>query len=391
MRVLYVSRSDAHDVNQWSGIPYYLTQALSLNPELEVDVLSPLSAGPLEIPFRLLQPLHDCFSKTDYKREREPLLTRHYQQQIVSRVRSSHPDVVLTTSTIPVPAWRDPVPLAIWIGSTFHQMIDYYSEFANLSPRTIRVAEAAEGSALRQASLVIAASAWAAASVRDDYGVDSRRIRVIPWGGAEVLSEPDRATTREAPSTCRLLAVGRDWHRKGMDLAVETLLALRDRDAKVELDIVGARPPRGYSSVPGVRIHGWLDKSRPAQRDLLLELYAHASFFLALSRAECYGTVVNEALSAGTPVIATRTGGLASAVTDGETGLLVDTPVQPDLLSARLLELWADRDVYETMRVRCRSHYTEFRTWQAVGEAASAALRAVPDLPADHNVASSQT
>jgi glycosyltransferase involved in cell wall biosynthesis len=41
------------------------------------------------------------------------------------------------------------------------------------------------------------------------------------------------------------------------------------------------------------------------------------------SRREGYGLVAREAMAHGRPVVATRVGGLADAIADGETGLLV--------------------------------------------------------------------
>jgi starch synthase len=48
-------------------------------------------------------------------------------------------------------------------------------------------------------------------------------------------------------------------------------------------------------------------------------------------------------MAVGTPVVATRVGGLAEVVDDGVTGLLVE-PGEPDALAAAVLEVLARRD-----------------------------------------------
>jgi glycosyltransferase involved in cell wall biosynthesis len=48
-------------------------------------------------------------------------------------------------------------------------------------------------------------------------------------------------------------------------------------------------------------------------------------------------------MAAGTPVVATRVGGLAEVVADGETGRLVE-PGRPDQLAAAVLEVLRRRD-----------------------------------------------
>ena len=62
----------------------------------------------------------------------------------------------------------------------------------------------------------------------------------------------------------------------------------------------------------------------------------------APSRQEPFGTVLAEAMAAGTPVVATRVGGLAEVVADGETGRLVE-PGRPDELAAAVLEVLGRR------------------------------------------------
>jgi len=69
----------------------------------------------------------------------------------------------------------------------------------------------------------------------------------------------------------------------------------------------------------------------------------HFDVLVAPSRQEPFGTVLAEAMAAGTPVVATRVGGLAEVVADGETGRLVE-PGRPDELAAAVLEVLAHRD-----------------------------------------------
>ncbi len=68
----------------------------------------------------------------------------------------------------------------------------------------------------------------------------------------------------------------------------------------------------------------------------------HLDVLVAPSRQEPFGTVLAEAMAAGTPVVATRVGGLAEVVADGETGRLV-APGRPDELAAAVLEVLGRR------------------------------------------------
>ena len=72
-------------------------------------------------------------------------------------------------------------------------------------------------------------------------------------------------------------------------------------------------------------------------------LMRHFDVLVAPSHQEPFGTVISEAMAVGTPVVATRVGGLAEVVDDGVTGLLVE-PGEPDALAAAVLEVLARRD-----------------------------------------------
>jgi starch synthase len=53
-------------------------------------------------------------------------------------------------------------------------------------------------------------------------------------------------------------------------------------------------------------------------------LMRHFDVLVAPSHQEPFGTVISEAMAVGTPVVATRVGGLAEVVDDGVTGMLVE-------------------------------------------------------------------
>jgi glycosyltransferase involved in cell wall biosynthesis len=72
-------------------------------------------------------------------------------------------------------------------------------------------------------------------------------------------------------------------------------------------------------------------------------LMRHFDVLVAPSHYEPFGTAVSEAMAVGTPVVATRVGGLAEVIEDGVTGLLVE-PGDPDALARAVIAALAHRE-----------------------------------------------
>jgi glycosyltransferase involved in cell wall biosynthesis len=76
---------------------------------------------------------------------------------------------------------------------------------------------------------------------------------------------------------------------------------------------------------------------------------------------EPFGLVVIEAMSSGSPVIASRIGGLSDIVVDGVTGLLV-TPHDPDDLRKAIQTLLADPELRARLGQAGKQRVAEFRS-----------------------------
>ena len=135
--------------------------------------------------------------------------------------------------------------------------------------------------------------------------------------------------------------VGRIEPRKGPLDLVRAAAQIRAGAPGARIVLVGDDP---YDSAPeyaarvrqaeGVEHVPWVADGAAVMR--------HLDVLVAPSRQEPFGTVLAEAMAAGTPVVATRVGGLAEVVADGVTGRLV-TPGRPDELAAAVLEVLAAR------------------------------------------------
>jgi glycosyltransferase involved in cell wall biosynthesis len=156
--------------------------------------------------------------------------------------------------------------------------------------------------------------------------------------------------------------VGRIEPRKGTLDLVRAAPAIRAGAPGARVIVVGDDPYRtdpAYTAAVmdsrEVEHHGWVDNAPGLMR--------HLDVLVLPSHQEPFGTVLAEAMAVGTPVVATRVGGLAEVVDDGITGRLV-APGDPGALAAAVLEVLRDRDrmgaaARERARRFDRERYTE--------------------------------
>lgn len=152
-----------------------------------------------------------------------------------------------------------------------------------------------------------------------------------------------------------LLYVGRLSPEKGPDLLLDALGALAVSRPAVQLALVGAGPLE-----PGLRrraeVLGLTDRCRFVGRRPHAEVarWLNAASLLVIpSRAEGVPNVLLEAVASGTPVVATRVGGVAEALEEGVAGLLVAPGAGAELaraIATALDRAFAPRAVRATLR-----------------------------------------
>jgi glycosyltransferase involved in cell wall biosynthesis len=198
-------------------------------------------------------------------------------------------------------------------------------------------------------------SNWAARSIRDDYGIDPVKLKVVGIGP----NHPTRPVPRrwDVP---RFLFVGKDWERKNGPLVVNAFRELREHVPSARLDVVGDHP---QIDVPGVVTHGLLDISVPGDQVRLTALFNQATCFVLPSRHEPLGIVYVEAAAAGVPSIGTSVGGSREVI--GAGGRIID-PKNPREIVAAMREL-AEPSVAIEMGGRALEHSRRY-TWRQVAE-----------------------
>jgi glycosyltransferase involved in cell wall biosynthesis len=200
-------------------------------------------------------------------------------------------------------------------------------------------------------------------------GID--RVDLWQRGVDTVTFHPDRATTemrthltQGEPTSRLLLYVG----RLGAEKEIEQIKPVLASIPGARLAIVGNGPHRAHLErhFAGTSTYfvGYLEGEK------LAAAYAVADAFIFPSRTETLGLVLLEAMAAGCPVIAARSGGIPDIVTDGLNGYLFD-PDQPHSSIAATHKLFANPAADYQLRHNAR---TEAERWSWA--AATSQLRA---------------
>jgi D-inositol-3-phosphate glycosyltransferase len=225
------------------------------------------------------------------------------------------------------------------------------------------------------------------------YGADPARIEVIPCGVDVSLfhriPRDEAKAYLEMPEHHRMvLFVGRIEPLKGIDVLMEAMALVLEQMHELRdeicLCIIGGDPDAGVddldqemSRLQQMREQLGIDEvvtflGKKAQ-DALPYHYSAAEVCVVPSHYESFGMVALEAMACGTPVIASKVGGLTFTVREGQTGFLVPSD-DPRALADRLRLLLADEQLRHAMG-RQAIQLSQRYSWSVVASQVVAAYR----------------
>ncbi len=210
------------------------------------------------------------------------------------------------------------------------------------------------------------------------YKFTADNIDIVPPGvdvGRFHLPEPGERITKTDLPKRYIFCLSRIDSNKGHDLLLNAFDRVRNDIPDVHLVIGGGSPKpeqreldvlktikkiinkRGIDD--RVRIIGYVPD------DLLVSLYQQAELFVLPSIFEPFGMTAQEAMACGTPVVASKLGGIRSVISSGDNGLLIDPSDAGEFADAISLIL-KDARLAERLGKAGHKNIQEYFSWDAI-------------------------
>ncbi len=243
-----------------------------------------------------------------------------------------------------------------------------------------------ERAVMAAADRIIAATEAERSQLELLYGVNHQKVTIIPPGVDThhfYPIPPDEA--KEAigidPNDRMALFVGRIEPLKGVDTLIRAMAIVKKTCKQFVcphyLVIIGG-DPEGHPE----RDTGEMQRLQELCKSLGLDdmvlflgkrgqgtlpyYYSAAEVVVMPSHYESFGMVALEAMACGTPVIASKVGGLAYLIKEGKTGYFVQSQ-DPEALAAKLRLLFVDHDLRERLGAQAVMYAQQF-SWEKIAD-----------------------
>ncbi|MCG8449457.1 MAG: glycosyltransferase [Pirellulales bacterium] len=277
-------------------------------------------------------------------------------------------------------------PRSVWVGSMAARraavplVYHLHSPTAKDSTRRLQnfLNARLERWSIRRAARLIAVSPSLKQSIQQ-AGFAEERVVYVPNGVPSLAVPPRKKPT--GTWTLGMTALFRP--RKGVEILLAALAALRSRGVDVRLRAVGAFETRDYErEVKRLAARLAVDDAihwTGFTRDIAAELRLIDVFVLPSLFGEGLPMVVLEAMAAGLPVVASRVEGIPAAIRHREDGLLVE-PACANSLARALEELVAGESLdYSTLSHNARRRHAECFSAHAMARGVAEIYREVMD------------
>jgi glycosyltransferase involved in cell wall biosynthesis len=225
---------------------------------------------------------------------------------------------------------------------------DIYDPTKKSSPHRTWYLRKIVGWVLNNSDVIVAQSSATKKKVIELYAPDKEVFVVpLPYSSYVFQNLPEEYLRIKKDEKC-IIGVGRLIKRKGFDCLIRALSKIKGK--KTKLVLVGDGPEkknlmdlaRELNVSERVLFPGFVSDEEKFQ------YLSNSDLFVLSSVYEPFGVVIQEAMQAGLPIVATNAGGASDLIVEGVNGYLV-SPGDDDSLADRIERILSDDRVREDM------------------------------------------
>lgn len=362
MKILYVAgRWDPTVQNEYSGSDYGAYHMLEKQPDVEVSLVEPMQ----DIPNFFERVITKLYSVFFNKRliKYYPSSLRESGRAVNQAIAKHQPDVIFSKYAGPIVHANTTQAFVYMCDSTVKWTKEIWPIFSKLG---ILFMEKWEEKVIEECDRLVTFSEASAAVIVKAYGKDPSKVHVLPipaYIPAHILPSPE-TIQKEINDPFRLLLVGKRFHLRGVDIAIETANLLNKKGIPTELSIVGM----DGRDQAHVKFLGVFNKETPEEIHAYFEIFKKADLLIHPSRFHSAGIVISEAAGFGLPTITNAAGGLATTVQHDRTGLVLPENSPPSAYVEAINSLILDKDRYQNYRINARKRFDEALNWEKAGQ-----------------------
>jgi glycosyltransferase involved in cell wall biosynthesis len=362
MKVLYAAwRYDPRSIDQASGVDFQVYQALLRNGH-EVKIVNPIQLQPVlseRLIRRLLRAVHRKYLKYDWS------LVWRASKKLNKYAAIERADVIFTLFPPSLVFYNQQTPVVYNVDNTFYS---WQKEMGELESWAFNISVLQEKMALKNCSRIITYSDWSKNDLVEFYNVAPEKVDivVVPASLPErvVPKNIDVKVEKRLIFPIHLLLVGREFKRKGVDIAIETVRILNSQNIPAELVVCGTSgPPSPYT-----RFVGPYKKGDDVELREYISWYRWAHLLIHPALFEGAGIVPSEAAAFAVPTITNAVSALSTTVKHGVSGIVLPKRSPAEAYAEAIKSLIQDPQRYYALCESSRLRYEQELNWEVAGK-----------------------
>ena len=361
MKLLYVAcRWDPTIQDEYSGSDFGAYHMIKRDEAFDVSLVGPFDDKP-NFTERVYTKIYNTFSSKRWIKY-FPSTVRESGGVVNAAIKEFNPDIIFSKYSAPMVNVKIDRPFVYMCDSTIQWTKKYWAEFSRLG---FQIMEKWEEKSIKECDRIITFSHANAQIIREHYHKDPDKIRVMPipaYIPGDLIPNKD-TLHKKIGEKLNILLIGKRFNLRGVDIAIEVIGKLNQRGIPAKLTIAGM----AGEDTDHVHYKGVFNKEKPEELHAYYDLFKAADLLLHPSRFHAAGIVISEAAAFGVPAITNDTGGLATSVLDGQTGIVLPEGSPADSYCDAIACLVEDMPRYESLSIAARERFDNELNWDKAG------------------------